>query len=116
MLKNYLLVALRNLRRNRVFSLINILGLALGIACSLLILLWVKDETGMDNYHANADRLYNLFEWQHYDHRITGGYYTPGLLGKEIKKNIAGVEAAVDYMMDGDKLTFQVGDKIVKEE
>ena len=44
MLKNYLLVAFRNLRKNKTFSFINITGLALGMACSLLILLWVNDE------------------------------------------------------------------------
>jgi hypothetical protein len=43
MLRNYFLIAIRNLKKNKIFSFINILGLALGMACSLLILLWVQD-------------------------------------------------------------------------
>ena len=44
MFKNYLKVAIRNLQRNRIFSSINVIGLALGMACTMLILLWVQDE------------------------------------------------------------------------
>jgi hypothetical protein len=50
MLKNYLLIAIRNLKKDKVFSLINILGLALGMACSLLILLWIQDERNKDKF------------------------------------------------------------------
>jgi putative ABC transport system permease protein len=62
MIKNYLLVAWRNLVRNRIFSTINILGLALGLACNLSILLWVQDEKSVDAFHRNGDRLYNVYE------------------------------------------------------
>jgi putative ABC transport system permease protein len=116
MLKNYLLVALRNLKRNKVFSFINILGLALGLACSLLIIFWVQDERSMDAFHANRSRLYNVYERQYYDGKIESGYYTPGLLAAELKKKIAGIEAAVDYTGYTDKLTFEAGNKIIKEE
>ena len=58
MIKNYLKTALRNLRRNKVFSFINISGLALGMACSLLILLWVKSEYNVDSFNKNSSRLY----------------------------------------------------------
>ena len=116
MIKNYLLVALRNLKRNKVFSFINIVGLALGMACSLLILLWVQDERGMDAFHVNKTRLYNIYERQYYDGRIEAGYFTPGLLGTEMKKKIPEIEQAADYAPNSDKLTFQVGDKIIKEE
>jgi len=51
MLKNYLLTALRNISRNRVFSAINITGLAIGMACSILILMWVHHELGYDRFH-----------------------------------------------------------------
>src|SRR5450432_867532 len=116
MFKNYLLVALRNLKRNKVFSFINILGLALGMACSLLIILWVNDERSMDAFHINNARLYNIFQRQYYDGKIEAGYYTPGMLAQEVKKKIPGIEAAADYTGYNDKLTFQVGDKIIKEE
>ncbi|MGB3778834.1 MAG: ABC transporter permease [Tunicatimonas sp.] len=58
MLKNYLKVAFRNLVNNKVYSVINIGGLTLGIATALLILLWVGDELSYDRYHTNADRLF----------------------------------------------------------
>ena len=48
MIKNYLLVAIRNLKRNKTFSFINILGLGLGMACSLMIMLWVQSEYSVD--------------------------------------------------------------------
>ena len=60
MLKNYLTVALRNLLRHKGYSLINVLGLAIGIACCLLILLYVQDELSYDRYHKKADRIYRL--------------------------------------------------------
>ena len=60
MLKNYITIALRNLRRHRAFSLINVAGLAVGMACALLIFLYVQDELSYDQHHANKDRLYRL--------------------------------------------------------
>ena len=64
MFNNYLTTAFRNLLRNKVFSLINISGLAVGIGCCLLIALFVHDELSYDKYHANADRIYRVIrEW-----------------------------------------------------
>src|ERR1700761_4342501 len=60
MWKNYLVVALRNLRRNRVFSLINILGLAIGLTTCLLIMVYVLDETSYDRQFKSAHRLYRV--------------------------------------------------------
>jgi putative ABC transport system permease protein len=57
MFRNYLRVALRNVRRNMAFSLINISGLAIGMACCILILLWIQDELSFDRFHRHADRL-----------------------------------------------------------
>ena len=55
MFRNYLKVALRNIRRNKLFSGINILGLAVGMACSIFILLWVQHERSYDKIHKNGD-------------------------------------------------------------
>jgi len=60
MIKNYLKVSLRNLWKNKGFSAINIFGLATGIACSLLIFLFVKDETSYDRFHKDADHIYRI--------------------------------------------------------
>jgi hypothetical protein len=60
MLQNYLKITLRNLLRHKAFAFINIIGLAVGMVCCLLIFLYVDDELGYDRYHANADRMYRL--------------------------------------------------------
>src|ERR1700722_722150 len=57
---NYWLVAWRNLRRSKIFSFINILGLALGMTCCFLILLYVRNELSYDRFHQNADRIYRI--------------------------------------------------------
>ena len=57
---NYLKVALRTFRRNAGYSLINILGLAIGMACSLMIVLWVRDESGFDRFHQNGQDIYRV--------------------------------------------------------
>src|SRR5580658_6154806 len=60
MFKNYLTSAIRSLRRHKLFSFINIFGLATGMACSILILLWVQDERSYDQFNVNAPQLYRL--------------------------------------------------------
>ena len=60
MLKNYLVIALRNLRKHKGFSVINIAGLAIGMACCLLILLFVVDELSYDSFHEKANRIYRI--------------------------------------------------------
>jgi len=60
MLTNYLKIAVRNLTRNKVFSVINIAGLALGLACCMLIVLYTKDELSFDRFQSNKDHLYRI--------------------------------------------------------
>src|SRR5215831_4548752 len=60
MFKNYLKVGLRNLRRNKAFAAINIIGLSAGLAVCLLIVLYVKDELSYDKYNAHAENIYRL--------------------------------------------------------
>ena len=115
MLKNFLKVALRNLWKHKGYSSLNIFGLALGMTCSLLILLWVNDERSIDNYHANGGRLYSVYENQYYDGKISSGFYTPGLLPEQMKKDLPEVEMSSGFTWM-DRSTFQVGNKILKEE
>jgi putative ABC transport system permease protein len=60
MFENHLRIALRNLRRHKGYAFVNIAGLAVGMACCLLILLFVRDERSYDRFHAEADRIYRL--------------------------------------------------------
>jgi putative ABC transport system permease protein len=113
MLKNYFLVAIRNLKRNKVFSTINIVGLALGLTCSLLIMLWVMDERSMDQFHQHKDRLFSVYERQFFDNKIQGGFGTPGPLARELKQVIPEVEYSTSLRWFG-HTTFQMGDKILR--
>jgi putative ABC transport system permease protein len=60
MLKNYLLLAVKNFRKQKLFSLINILGLTVGITCCLMIFLFIVSEFSYDNFHKNGDRIYRV--------------------------------------------------------
>ena len=60
MLRNYLTVAIRNLLRHKVYSLINVAGLAIALMCCILVFLFVEDELSYDRYHENADRIYKV--------------------------------------------------------
>ncbi|HVW62722.1 MAG TPA: ABC transporter permease [Puia sp.] len=114
MIKNFFKVAVRNLWKHKGYSFLNIFGLAMGMTCSLLILLWIRDEQSVDGFHANRDRIYRVYERQYYDGKIEAGYYTPGLLPAEMKKVLPEVELASGFTWQ-DNSTFQVGDKILKE-
>ena len=114
MLRNFIKVAIRNLWKHKGYSALNIFGLAMGMACSLLILLWIRDEKSMDNFHVKSDRLYSVFERQYYDGKISSGHYTPGVLPDEMKKVLPEVELACGTSW-GDDMTFQAGEKILKE-
>ena len=117
MIKNYLKIAWRNIVRNKAFSIINIMGLALGLACSLLIMLWVNDEKNIDTFHANGKYLYQVYERNFYDGKVTADYPTQGLLAEELKRVIPEIQYASGFeyaSAPGTATTFEVGDKITK--
>jgi putative ABC transport system permease protein len=60
MIRNYIKVALRNLRRNKLYTALNVTGLGIGIACGLLIFMIIKYETSYDNFHKNRERIYRI--------------------------------------------------------
>ncbi|WP_134091598.1 ABC transporter permease [Olivibacter sp. XZL3] len=65
MLKNYFTIAWRNLWRNKGYATINIAGLSIGMACCLLITLYILDELSYDQYHVNKNRIYRVIhEWK----------------------------------------------------
>ena len=113
MLKNYFLVAWRNMVRNKVFSGINILGLALGMTCSLLIILWIQDERGVDGFHANGPQLYQVYERDFLDGKIHADFPTQGLMAEELKKQIPEVQYASSLEWNTTN-TFEAGNKIAK--
>jgi len=116
MLKNYFKTAWRNLTKNKVHGLINIGGLSVGLACSMLLFLWIQHETATDAFHTNGDRLYKVYEREYYSTHVDGNYDTPGLLAEELKKQIPEVEEAAMMQEDNDHNALQAGNKILKVE
>ena len=95
MVLNFLKISIRNLTRNKVYSLINILGLSIGMACSILIALYIIDELSYDRYHKNSDNIYRLG----FDAKL-GGKEVQGVLlglpaGPILKEEIPEIESFV---------------------
>jgi hypothetical protein len=67
MLKNNLKIGFRNLKRNKSYMLINVMGLALSMACVILIFSLIKYHLGFDNFHPSSDRVYRIVTEQHRD-------------------------------------------------
>src|SRR5664279_134065 len=98
MFKNNLKITLRNLLKERQFTILNLLGLSTGLACTFLIYLWVNDELHVDKYNEKDQQLYQAMVNQHNDDGIKTGSYTPGLLANALEKEIPEVEYAVTVL------------------
>src|SRR5215204_6528517 len=86
MFKNYLKIAIRNLQRNKVYMLINIMGLGLGMTCGILIFSVVKHHLSFDTFHRNTDRIYRVVTEQHRDNIDYVGS-VPNPLGKAFRND-----------------------------
>jgi predicted permease len=115
MLRHHITVAFRQVIRNKAFSLINVLGLALGLTCSLLIFLWVRDEVSMDRYHANGPHLYRVMERQLYDGKREVIPNTPGQLTLELPRKFPEIVHAAGFSWP-QYAVFEAGGKINKEQ
>jgi putative ABC transport system permease protein len=87
-IKNYLRIAIRNISRHKVFTFINITGLAVGLAASLLILLWVQDELSFEKFNLNAKNIYRVEEDQFYSGERYHVTVTPNPSGPVWKEKI----------------------------
>ncbi len=127
MLKHYFVIALRNVIRHKAFAGINVIGLTLGMTCCLFIFLWIQDEHKVDNFHANGDRLFSMYQTIRTKDKIDGAYTTPVLydsLGRSIPiadiKQVAPEVNGICFYATGYELpwghpeTLQVGEKIHK--
>jgi predicted permease len=127
MLKNYFMIAWRNMARHRLYAAINVLGLALGMTVCILIFLWVSDEKSVDNFGTAGDRLYTVYETYTADGTTNGTYTTPMHFDKNMaipyvegmRSAVPGIERLVFYKTGyelpwGYPETLQVGDKTLK--
>jgi putative ABC transport system permease protein len=94
MIKNYLRVAARNLIKHKGYAFLNIMGLAVGIAASVLIFLYVADELSYDSFHENADRIYRITaDWSNQGDSRIHQLGTPHVLAKTIREKYPQVES-----------------------
>jgi len=86
MFKNYLKITLRNIKKHKGFSFINVIGLAIGMAICILMLLWVRDELSFDRFHKNVDKIYRVISEIHTADHISLNARTPNPLGPTLKE------------------------------
>jgi len=130
MLRNFLKIAWRNIIRHKKHAAINIAGLALGITCCLFIFLWVEDEKGMDNFHANGPNLFTVYQTTEANGQVSAYYnsplmydtaHKPTFLMENIKDAVPEIED-VSFYAPGYELpwghpeTFRAGEKLLKME
>jgi putative ABC transport system permease protein len=95
MLKSYFKIAFRNLQRNKIYSFINIVGLALGLACAMLIILYIKDEVSYDKFHKSVNNIYRIVYTSDLEGKQQKGGNTGFLQGPRFTQNAPGIEAFV---------------------
>ncbi|WP_431213575.1 ABC transporter permease [Puia sp. P3] len=114
MIKNLMVTAVRHLLKKRGYSVLNIAGLAIGVACASMIFLWVEDELSFDRGFANRDSLYQVYENQTYEGKVSTFHATPGPMSAAILAEVPGVVRA--FRMSGTFAElFALGDNAVYE-
>jgi len=109
-LTNYFKIAFRNLWRNKGFSAINILGLAIGMASAILILLWIQNEVSYDQFHEKKDRIYNAWNRATFSGELQSWSTTPKVLARTMEKDFPEVEQATRVNWPSNYL-FSIGEK-----
>jgi putative ABC transport system permease protein len=111
MIFNYIKIAIRNILRHKVYSIINIAGLSVGMACTILILLWVQYELSFDSYHEKADRIYRLATYMDFG-KMRGRYAVSNYIaGKTLAKDYPEVERSARFQKIPFKILLQYKDK-----
>lgn len=95
MFSNYLKIALRNLAQNKIYSFINIAGLAIGLTCAMLILLYVKDEVSFDRFHKKSAGIYRIVSRIAVNGAERRSTSTGLLQGPRFSQNVSGIKSYV---------------------
>jgi putative ABC transport system permease protein len=116
MLKNYIKIAFRNLKKDKQFTLLNVLGLSAGIACTLLIYLWVHDELSYDKFFANDRQIYQVMEHRKSSAGVLLSDESSGLVSQTVLAQDPEVEyaAAVAPPEWWQQFTLTSGEKNIK--
>ena len=116
MLRNYFTISWRNLGRNKLYSLINLVGLAAGLASSVLILLWVQNELSYDTYHGKVDQTYRVTNTLKVSDEPWVWSNSPLVLGETAQREVPGIERITRFKRPWQALTFRVGNALRSEE
>jgi putative ABC transport system permease protein len=111
MINNFFKIAFRNIKRNYAQSILNISGMAIGMACAILMLLWVQNELSYDRNYKNADCLYRVFQTANYEGRSQSSAATPYPLAAELKEEFPEIIKSTRYQ--NARTTFSKGDKVI---
>jgi putative ABC transport system permease protein len=116
MLSNYFKIAWRTLTKDKQFTVLNVLGLSVGIACALLIYLWVNDELSFDKFFSNNSRIYQVMEHRKMDGEIKVSDESSGLVSEVLQVQAPEIEYAVPLAPPDwfQKFTLSSGDKSLK--
>ena len=104
MFRNYLKIAWRNIWKNKTFSVTNLLGLTIGMTCTMLILLWVADEWQWDKFHPNHKNIYHVRVNRNFNGEITTDQTTPFPLAAALKGNFPEVKNAIVDDLGGEQV------------
>ena len=113
MLKSYITIALRNIIRNKTYSLVNIIGLAVGMACCILIGLWIMDELSYDRCYEHADRIYRVLRITPPGQSMVGermDSYTVPAYASIFRENVPEVEYSSRYMVTYQEILINRGE------
>lgn len=116
MFRNYLTVTLRNLKKNKWFSLINIIGLTIGITASLVIYLYVDQELRFDDFHENSDRIYRITRSSENAGGMEYESSIPYPLIQALHQDFNDFESATQVHMDDEPLAIVNGNKFVLDQ
>jgi putative ABC transport system permease protein len=114
MIRNYFKIALRNIKRNTAHSILNISGMAIGMASAILILLWVQDEWSYDRHFDNADNLYRLIGGDLSGNEGSLMARTPAPLARTLKEEYPEIIRA-SRCGAGSLLSFKIGEEFIEE-
>lgn len=115
MFRNYLKITFRNLIKNKTYSLINILGLSVGLACAIIIYLWVQDELSIDKFHKNDENLFQIKVNHQTSSGILTGDGTPHLLASSLADEIPEIKYSTAVTRDKDlNFNLSFNDKNIK--
>lgn len=116
MLKTYIIIGWRNLLRNKTFSLINLMGLGIGLTCFLLIALFIADECSYDRFNEKADRIYRVQSKIHWGGQDIQMVTTSDVMGPAMKKDYPAVENYTRVSIQQNKKLIRKGEDYIMEE